>query len=51
MTFDDRQVRVAFGLNTLPLLATSVGLRSSPPPPSGTPGSPVEIRARNRCGL
>ena len=51
MTIDDRQVRVAFGLNTLPLLATSVGLRSSPPPPSGTPGSPVEIRARNRPGL
>jgi SagB-type dehydrogenase family enzyme len=47
LTFYDRQVRSAFGSVTQPLLATAVGLRSSPPPPSGTPGRPAELRARS----
>jgi SagB-type dehydrogenase family enzyme len=46
MTFYDRQVQDAFGLATEPLLATSVGLRGSPPAPSGTPGRPAVLRAR-----
>jgi hypothetical protein len=44
LTFYDELVSRYFRTDASPLLATAVGVPDTLPAPSGTPGSPVELR-------
>jgi SagB-type dehydrogenase family enzyme len=46
LTFYDDMVSSYFESMAAPLLATAIGIPASPPAPSGSPGSPVELRSR-----